>query len=555
MKCVKCGRTVGADGFCTSCGFDNKHVAKACNTANYYYNIGLEKVEMRDLSGAVTQLKKALTYNKEHKDARNLLGLVYYEMGEGGKAYIQWKISAKLNSVEENAANKYIKQMEEHPAVFEEINETAKKFNQALVYAKQGSDDLAMIQIKKVLSITPNFVRGHLLFALLHMRAGDNAAAKVDLNNALAVDNYNTTARRFLMEIGENPMAAAETVPAENLKPDNENLKNVRPVDHYEDPSKETWKQFVYMLIGLAIGVVAMFVLVIPSVRAGVSVDYNNLKKEYNETVSQKDGEISQLQSDKDSLESDNEDLTERLSVYEGGDGEDSMYDSLIKASQAYSDNDYVECAEELSNIKESALPSKTAKDLYNSMKEDAYSQASSQLYASGENLYNTYKYDEALDDLKAAYKYSDNDYEILYRLAMCYKQLDKMDKAKPYFYDIINNSGDDSLIRDAANKGLDMLVDEAKKAAAEYAKKNGDDTEDADETSTESEKNTSSKSSSDDADDETTEDEDSSTTKKNSTSSTTKKSSTSSTTKKSSTSSTTKKSNTTQSSDDEEND
>ena len=45
MKCVKCGRTVGADGFCTSCGFDNKHVAKACNTANYYYNIGLEKLE------------------------------------------------------------------------------------------------------------------------------------------------------------------------------------------------------------------------------------------------------------------------------------------------------------------------------------------------------------------------------------------------------------------------------------------------------------------------------------------------------------------------------
>lgn len=474
MKCVKCGRTVGADGFCTCCGFDNKHIARACNTANYYYNIGLEKAQMHDLSGAAAQLKKALAYNKEHKDARNLLGLVYYEMGEGGKAYIQWKISVKLNSVEENAANKYIKEMEEHPAVFEEINETAKKFNQALVYAKQGSDDLAMIQIKKVLSVTPNFVRGHLLFALLHMRAGDNAAAKTDINNALAIDNYNTTARRFLMELGENPMAAAETIPVDNLKPDNENLKNVRPVDHYEDPSKETWKQFVYMLIGLAIGVVAMFVLVIPSVRAGVSVDYNNLRKEYNETVDQKDGEISQLQSDKESLENENKDLTERISVYEGSDGQDSMYDSLIKASQAYTDSDYVECAKELANVKENALPSDTAKDLYNSMKENAYEQASRQLYESGEALYNTYKYDEALEDLKDAYKYSDNDYEILYRLAMCYKQLDDMDKARPYFYEIINNSDDDALVRDAANRGLDMLVDAAREAAEEYEKENG---------------------------------------------------------------------------------
>ena len=254
MKCIKCGRNVGSDGFCTCCGFENKHIEKAYNTANYYYNQGLEKAQMRDLSGAVIQLKKALKYNKCHKDARNLLGLVYYEMGEGGKAYIEWRNSARLNTVEENLANLYIREMEEHPAIFEEINETAKKYNLALSYAKQGSDDLAMIQIKKVLSITPNFVMGHLLFAVLHMRAGDNQAAKNDLNNALAVDNYNTTARRFLMEMGEGAGPAPDKIPAEALKPDNENLKNVRPVDHYEDPNKETWKQFVYMLIGLAIG-------------------------------------------------------------------------------------------------------------------------------------------------------------------------------------------------------------------------------------------------------------------------------------------------------------
>ncbi len=501
MKCVKCGRTVGADGFCTSCGFDNKHVAKACNTANYYYNMGLEKVEMRDLSGAVTQLKKALTYNKEHKDARNLLGLVYYEMGEGGKAYIQWKISARLNSVEENAANKYIKDMEEHPAVFEEINETAKKFNQALVYAKQGSDDLAMIQIKKVLSITPNFVRGHLLFALLHMRAGDNAAAKAELNNALAVDNYNTAARRVLKEIGENPMAAAEAVVTENLKPDNENLKNVRPVDHYEDPSKETWKRFVYMLIGLAIGVVAMFVLVIPSVRAGVSVNYENLRQEYDETVAQKDEEISQLQSDKESLESDNEDLTERLSVYEGSDDEDSMYDSLIKASQAYSEGDYVTCAEELSNIKKSALPSKTSKELYTTMRDTAYPAAAEELKSSGEASYNNYQYEEALEDLEASYKYNE-DYETLYYIAMCYKNTGDEDKATPYFYDIINNSDDSDLIRRAANNGLDMLVNAATQAAAEYAEENGEGSDEESSDSSNDEDDNS-----DDAEEETTED------------------------------------------------
>ncbi len=466
MKCVKCGHNAGNDGFCTGCGFDNKHIKKAYNTANYYYNMGLEKANMRDLSGAAACLEKALTYNKAQKDARNLLGLIYYQMGEAGKAYIQWKISAQLVTIEENLANLYIRDMEEHPAIFESINESAKKFNLAISYAKQGSDDLAMIQIKKVLSLTPNFVRGHLLFALLHMRAGDNNAAKADLYNALAIDNYNTTALRYLSELGEKPKGAPQLVNAEKLKPENDNLKNVRPVDHYEDPNREQWKQFVYMLIGLAIGVVAMFVLVIPSVRAGVSVDYNNLKKEYTQTVQEKDSEISQLQEDKQSLETENDTLKTRLSVYEGTDGEDSMYDSLLKATQQFAVPNYVECAKYLAKIKKKDLPSTTSQNMYQEMKDTTYPAASNILYDTGMEKYNKYQYEEALKDFKQAYKYSDNNYETLYQLAMCYKRTGDVDKATQYFYDIINNSGDEDLIRRACNYGLDMQINDGKQAA-----------------------------------------------------------------------------------------
>ena len=472
MKCIRCGRNVGSDGFCTACGFMNKHISKAYNTADYYYNLGLEKAQMRDLSGAEMYLTRALYYNKEHKNARNLLGLVYNEIGEGGKAYIQWKISSRYSNAEENIANSYIRQMEEHPAIFEQVNETAKKFNLALNYAKQGSDDLAMIQIKKVLSLTPNFVSGHLLFALLHMRAGESEAAKNDLSNALAVDHYNTTARYYLSEMGEpNEEVAPEKVPVESLKPDNENLKNVRPVDHYEDPNKETWKQFVYMLIGLAIGVVAMFVLVIPSVRAGVSVDYNNLKKQYKATVQNKNADIKQLEEDKANLQKKNKQISKSLSVYEGSQGEDSMYDSLLKALQEYEDNDNVNCAKYLSKIKKDALPSKTSKDLYQKMSDDALPSAAKSLYDSGLALYKNYKYADAQKDLESSYKYVKS-YETEFYLAMCLKQTGGKDKATKYFYDIINNSGNNDLVVKSANFGLEMLKSDAIEAAAKAAGK-----------------------------------------------------------------------------------
>ena len=54
--------------------------------ANAYYNIGLEKARSRDLSGAVTALKKSLRFDKYQTDARNLLGLIYNEIGEVGAA-------------------------------------------------------------------------------------------------------------------------------------------------------------------------------------------------------------------------------------------------------------------------------------------------------------------------------------------------------------------------------------------------------------------------------------------------------------------------------------
>ena len=57
--------------------------------ANSFYNLGLEKAKIRDLSGAAECLKKSLRFNKYQIDARNLLGLIYYENGEVADAIVK----------------------------------------------------------------------------------------------------------------------------------------------------------------------------------------------------------------------------------------------------------------------------------------------------------------------------------------------------------------------------------------------------------------------------------------------------------------------------------
>ncbi len=72
---------------------------------NSYYNRGLSKAQIRDLSGAAADLKKSLQFDKYQTQARNLLGLIYYEMGETAQALVQWVISYNLQP-EKNPASR-----------------------------------------------------------------------------------------------------------------------------------------------------------------------------------------------------------------------------------------------------------------------------------------------------------------------------------------------------------------------------------------------------------------------------------------------------------------
>ena len=53
-----------------------EYTQKLVYQSNYWYNDGLKRARIRDMSGAVTSLKKSLQYNREYIAARHLLGLV-----------------------------------------------------------------------------------------------------------------------------------------------------------------------------------------------------------------------------------------------------------------------------------------------------------------------------------------------------------------------------------------------------------------------------------------------------------------------------------------------
>ncbi len=96
MNCMFCGAPLGASDYCGSCNRNVGAQKKALLLSNLYYNQGLEKAQIRDLSGAIDCLKRSLKLNKLNIQARNLLGLAYFETGEVVAALSEWVISKNI---------------------------------------------------------------------------------------------------------------------------------------------------------------------------------------------------------------------------------------------------------------------------------------------------------------------------------------------------------------------------------------------------------------------------------------------------------------------------
>ncbi|MBQ0001015.1 MAG: hypothetical protein KBT01_05690, partial [Clostridiales bacterium] len=165
MHCMSCG-TFLSDGhmeYCPRCGANVLIQKKIDYLSKYYYNMGLEKASIRDLSGAITCLKQSLSFNKKNVQARNLLGLVYFETGEVVSALSEWVISKNIQP-SRNLAAEYISKLQANPNKLNAINETIKKYNQALELCRDGHDDMAAIQLKRILVQNSKLIKGyHLL--------------------------------------------------------------------------------------------------------------------------------------------------------------------------------------------------------------------------------------------------------------------------------------------------------------------------------------------------------------------------------------------------------
>jgi tetratricopeptide (TPR) repeat protein len=411
---------------------------KVLRISNAYYNDGLRKAEVRNLSGAIISLKECLKFNKYHTNARNLLGLVYYETGETVSALSEWVISRNYQP-EDNRAAIYLENIRKNQLQLNAINQTIKKYNQALLYCKQDSRDLAVIQLKKVLSLNPNLVKGHQLLALLYIEDGKYELAKKSLRAAGKIDTDNTTTLRYLKEVNarlrENTPKKKDTVNDDLISYQSGNETIIMPKRFKESSLGST---ILSIVIGLVLGAAVTAWLFVPQVRQQAVSDANqqilnanDTISTNNQTISELEAEIEQLQTQLDSVEDNSDEIQAQTDAYE----------KLLKACSLYISGDITGAGSQIADINKDDL-SKSAKKVYKKVKAAVNEVYIEQRYSEGTAFYNASDFENAAAALQEVAD-SDIDYDsgnCAYYLAQSYRKIGETELAVPYYQYIIDN-------------------------------------------------------------------------------------------------------------------
>ncbi|MFQ9516130.1 MAG: tetratricopeptide repeat protein [Eubacterium sp.] len=465
MICYNCGNVLTNSDYCSHCGMDVSVYKRIVKLSNTYYNAGLTKAKNRDLSGAADTLRRSVKLNKRNIDARNLLGLVYFEMGETVQAFSEWVMSTNIQP-DNNPADRYLVAIQQEKGKVNELNHTIKKFNIALEYAKNGTDDMAIIQLKKVLNQNPNLIKGYQLLCLLYTKNGQYERAKRTIKKSMKIDKCNPLSIRYLREINNYLEDEKKNDPDKRMER-RRSLRGVMvdrpylsgndviiPQNNFKEAITGA-QSILHIIIGLLLGAALVYFIVTPARMSNATEKINEIKVEYDQKIAIKNSTISELQNQIDTLEKENEKLKSDLAQYTDTDNTiASNYSNLLEAVQYYLNEDYDESAKALEKVDDNLkMDSKAFDNVYTKLSNKLSTKVAENAFNDGMDAYSAGNYDEAITQFSKCIKSNKNNAEAVYYLAYAYERKGDNENAQKYFKKIVDDFPDSDYAEQAKNK------------------------------------------------------------------------------------------------------
>ena len=440
-----------------------KFTKKLNYLSNQWYNDGLKKANIRDLSGAIVSLKRSLQYNRDNVNARNLLGLCYYGRGEVVEALVEWVLSKNIKS-HGNIANYYIKRVQETQSELEIINNAVKRYNQALLYCQQGGEDLAAIQLKKVIAAHPTFLRAYQLLALIYLTTEQYSKARQLIRKAHKLDTTNEITLRYMHELTQLYKEKSAQLREEKGNTVSYKLGNETIIQPISSTLKDnaTLMTVLNIAIGIIVGAAVVWFLAVPAVRKNMMATTNRNLISYSEQIVTLENELGLLERELEQYKNESDATAAEKELAQQT---KANYELLITAIKHYNDKTYSrsKLADELISIH--AEPFGTvAKASYDAMVKEIYPAQCAEIYPGAKSNYNVLNYTSArpkLEKVVAMDETYDNG-QALYMLMNIYiKQNESVLAAKTY--DRIMRLYPDTALAQSATEKMEAAKDQLK--------------------------------------------------------------------------------------------
>ena len=440
MNCIFCNAPLTSNDFCPDCGADVSLLKRVVRISNLLYNKGLEKASVRDLSGAVSLLKQSLKFNKENIDARNLLGLCYFETGEVVSALVEWVISKNMKP-EDNLAGEYLRTLQTNKNRLDQIDATIRKYNQSIEYCREGHEDMAVMQLRRVITQNPKLVKAYQLLALLYMHESEWEKARRLLKKASSIDNTNTTTRRYLTAIEEETgKTSAFGIRRRLVSGGAEEEKSLRYVSGNETiiapttfRDSSTVATFINICLGILLGGAIVYFLTVPAVRQRESDRANKSVTDANTSLATISATVQDLEDDvenaKGQVEAANKERDDALRRIDG-------YDSLLEVADLYVQGDQTKTVDAIKELKAEDYDGK-GKVLYEHLSSAVGGALFNQYFNAGTNAYVQGDYGTSAEQLQLAVDMdvsSSYYHDALYYLGFAYFNLGDYDHADDAF-------------------------------------------------------------------------------------------------------------------------
>ena len=405
--------------------------------SNRLYNLALNHAMGRDLFSATLLLKKALRFNNKNANARNLLGLIFFEEGSVTEAIVEWLISRELVHSEFNVANEYLKNVQND----EKLNdyfESIKLYNAAIDDISFERNDLAMIKLYKAVEKNDHNVKAMMLLSTLLLQIKDHIKAGHYLLRCQKIDNGNKYINDHMDYVLKN--TSKNEVKEKRIQ----NIYSIKKLDTDDSVLPRKYiklsenQKVVFILIGIIIG--ALFYALVFSPNSSTN-SYANDKEviRYANLVNDQNKIIRDITIENNELKTNYEDASVKLRAYEEQNRLfTSQYETLNSIITDFDSGYISRAAKAFVELDKDAITDEALILLLNQARSRIEGIGAKRLTELGTENWNSGNKTAAISYYQLSLSVNPDDPETMFLLARLYQSLDRNGEANPLFDKII---------------------------------------------------------------------------------------------------------------------